>query len=196
MCNYVVARLDAEEATVIRRQVVLPVDPGRMWDALTDPDQAAGWFGGRIEWELQEGAPLRFRDDDGSGREGHVEVVRPGRYLRYRWWRVEPAGADESEVTYLIEPTEAGCRLTIQERDAASPAVGGRPDSLARGSYSSWSAPASTWSSPASRGSSPASRGSAPASTWSASASWTRWDERVAGAWAGLAAPACSRASA
>jgi len=171
---------------VIRRQVVLPVDPDRLWNALTDPDQAAGWFGGRIEWELQEGAPLRFRDDDGSGREGHVEVVRPGRYLRYRWWRMEPAGAGESEVTYLIEPTEAGCRLTIQERDVASPAVGRRPDPLARGWDSSGSASAS------------ASPCSAPASAWPspASTSWTRWDERVAGAWAGLATPACSRASA
>lgn len=154
---------------MIRRQVVLPVQPDRLWDALTDPDQAAGWFGGRIEWELREGGPLRFRDDDGSGREGHVEVVRPGRYLRYRWWKIEPAGAGESEVTYLIEPTGEGCRLTIQERDVASPATGRRPDSLA--SYPSWES------------------GSTPAS-------WTRWDERVAGAWAGLATPACCGASA
>jgi len=167
---------------VIRRQVVLPVDPDRLWTALTDPDQAAGWFGGRIEWELKEGAPLRFRDDDGSGREGHVEVVRPGRYLRYRWWRMEPAGAGESEVTYLIEPTEAGCRLTIQERDVASPAIGRRPDSSARGSHSSVSAPALAPG--------PASCAS-PVAT-----SWTRWDERVAGAWAGLATPECSLASA
>jgi uncharacterized protein YndB with AHSA1/START domain len=145
---------------VIRRQVLLPVDPDRLWEALTDPDQAAGWFGGRIEWEVGEGAPLRFHPDDGPERAGRVEAVRPGRYLRYRWWTLDGPESDESEVTYLIEPAEDGSRLTIQEREVSVPAPGsgsGRPGLSAEDS----------------------------------STSWTRWDDRVAGAWIGLSAPAC-----
>lgn len=152
---------------MIRRQVVLPVDRDRLWAALTDPDHAAEWLGGRIEWDVRAGAPLRFQDDDGTGREGRVEAVRPGQYLRYRWWTTDPPGADESEVTYLIEPTEDGTRLTIQERDVtgAEPVGRGWPQGTGLSGEAS-------------------------------SVSWTRWDDRVAGAWVGLSTRACARASA
>jgi uncharacterized protein YndB with AHSA1/START domain len=146
--------------------VILPVDQDRLWEALTDPDQAEGWFGGRIEWEVREGAPLRFQQDDGPGREGRVEAVRPGRYLRYRWWTMGSPESDESEVTYLIEPTEDGSRLTIQEREVSPPAPGG------------WSGPAGS------------ERAALRAED--SSISWTRWDDRVAGAWMGLSAAACA----
>jgi uncharacterized protein YndB with AHSA1/START domain len=156
-----------EETAVIRRQVVLPVDQDRLWAALTDPDQAAEWLGGRIDWEVRPGAPLRFREADGTGREGRIEAVRPGQYLRYRWWTTEPPGGAESEVTYLIEPTEDGTRLTIQERDVTS------ADPAGRAFLQEMSRPGD---------------GSPPA--------WTRWDDRVAGAWVGLSAQACLSASA
>ncbi len=174
MCNYGVAiTYFPGEADVLRRQVILPVDQDRLWDALTDPDQADGWFGGRIDWELREGAPLRFRPADGSaGREGRVEAVRPGRYLRYRWWTESAPESDESEVTYLIEPTEDGSRLTIQEREVhevSPPPPGG-------------------WS-----GSAGSERAGLRAED--SSISWTRWDDRVAGAWIELSAAACASAS-
>jgi uncharacterized protein YndB with AHSA1/START domain len=163
---------------VIRRQIVIPVSAERLWDALTDPDQVAGWFGGRVEWELREGAPARFRGDDGTERLGRVEAVRPGRHLRFRWWPAvgaEPAGpagatspagpdgpdgagpAGSSEVSYLLEPDGEGTRLTVQERQLAAP---DGPQTCAR------------------VGCSPTPRG------------WTGWDDRLFGAWAGLVAPA------
>jgi uncharacterized protein YndB with AHSA1/START domain len=174
---------------VIRRQVVLPVGPDRLWEALTDPDEASGWLGGRIEWEVNEGAPLRFHDDDGRRREGRIDTVRTGRYLRYRWWTVaspvqpvrpgHEAGeageagdtgqareAGESEVTYLIEPHEDGSRLTIQER--------GIPTSSPTARLSSGRV--------------------LPGDTVS-SFSWTRWDDRMVGAWVGLWAANAARAS-
>ena len=116
---------------MIRRKLVLPVDPDRLWQALTDPDEASTWLGGRIEWEVAPGGGLVFTPDtappgDGSARpapvrEGQVEVVRPGRYLRFRWWPrpdagARPADGDEaSEVSYLIEPDEGSSVLTVQE---------------------------------------------------------------------------------
>jgi uncharacterized protein YndB with AHSA1/START domain len=169
-----------QEVRVIRRQVVMPVSPEQLWEALTDPDQVAGWFGGRIEWELREGGPAHFSGDDGSERHGRVETVRPGRHLRFRWWpadgnnprgtrdpaagHVRPgdgnaAGRDDeaevSEITYVLEPDGNGTRLTIQERQVAgSPAIGSQ-----------------------------ACAGDSPTR-------WTVWDDRLGGAWAALAAPA------
>jgi uncharacterized protein YndB with AHSA1/START domain len=111
---------------VIRRQLVLPADPQEVWEALTDPSKASRWFGGQIEWDLHDGAPLRFHDDDGSARVGHIDVVRPGRYLRYSWWDRPgddsgPDRADASEVSYLLEEVPGGTRLTIQERSIPRP---------------------------------------------------------------------------
>lgn len=146
---------------MIRRQIVMPVSPERLWEALTDPEEMSGWFGARVEWDLAEGGPARFLGDDGSERVGVVEAVRPGRHLRFRWWPAEEGGnGDEgqvSEVSYVLEPAEEGTRLTIQERQTAAPG--------AAGAQACAGAPSSTATGP----------------------SWTAWDRRLLGAWAGLA---------
>jgi uncharacterized protein YndB with AHSA1/START domain len=121
---------------MIRRQIVMPVSPERLWDALTEPGQLAKWFGADVEWDLREGGSARFRRDDGTERAGRVEAVRPGRHLRFRWWPADRPATDpgaapppgrpghdpendvESEVSYLLEPIDEGARtrLTVQER--------------------------------------------------------------------------------
>jgi uncharacterized protein YndB with AHSA1/START domain len=189
---------------MIRRQVVMPVTPERLWEALTDPEQVAGWFGGHLEWELEEGGRAWFRGDDGTERAGKVEVVRPRRHLRFRWWSVagdegggaggatrgaggagggeaggagggEAGGAGGatrgaggaaldlepggvSEVSYLLEPVAEGTRLTIQERQLTTRDI--------------------AW---------PQASATSHPGTGPVAGSWTRWDERLAGAWAGLA---------
>jgi uncharacterized protein YndB with AHSA1/START domain len=158
---------------MIRRQVVMPVSPERLWAALTNPDEMVGWFGARVEWQLEPGSPARFHGDDGSNRAGRVEVVRPGRHLRFRWWPAEgrpnPRGgsdavpeagepgevAEVSEVSYVLEPVPGGTRLTVQEQQVD-----------ARGA------------------------GSAQARAGSSRPGWTDWDGRLVGAWAGLSTPA------
>lgn len=104
---------------MIRRQITLPTSADRVWTALTDPAEAESWFGGRIAWDLTPDGPLHFDDEDGSTRDGRIDTVRPGQYLRYRWW---PSDEPESttEVSYLLEPDGDGTRLTIQERSAGS----------------------------------------------------------------------------
>jgi uncharacterized protein YndB with AHSA1/START domain len=165
---------------MIRRQVIMPVTPERLWDALTDPDEMVGWFGARVEWHLEPGAPARFHGDDGSERAGRVEAVRPTRHLRFRWWpaaqtdprhgseRPDPWGGREpsevtepseaSEVSFVLEPVPDGTRLTIQEQQV-------RP---------SPPAPAST----------------AQARASASGGQWTAWDGRLITAWAGLVTPA------
>jgi uncharacterized protein YndB with AHSA1/START domain len=107
---------------MIRRLAEMPVTAERLWEALTDPDQVAGWFGASVEWDLRPGGRARFSDPQGGDREGQVEEVRPGRYLRFTWWPVSDPD-DTSEVSYLLEPAGEGSRLTIQERRVDSEAV-------------------------------------------------------------------------
>jgi uncharacterized protein YndB with AHSA1/START domain len=155
---------------MIRRQVVMPVTPERLWAALTDPDQMVGWFGARVEWQLEPGSPARFHSDDGPDRAGRIEVVRPGRHLRFRWWpnprggaaaapEVPEAGevteAEVTEVSYVLEPVPGGTRLTVQEQQVD-----------------------------------PRATGFAQARAGSSHPGWTEWDGRLVTAWAGLAAPA------
>jgi uncharacterized protein YndB with AHSA1/START domain len=100
---------------VIVRQVVVPVTPERLWQALTEPDQMAGWFGSRVEWDLTPGGRARFHDDDGRDRAGVVGDVREGRHLQFRWWP-EDGDGEASEVTYRLDPDDEGTRLTVTER--------------------------------------------------------------------------------
>jgi uncharacterized protein YndB with AHSA1/START domain len=163
-----------EVPSMIRRQIVMPVTPERLWQALTDPVYVAGWFGARVEWRLEEGSPARFLADDGEARSGRVEAVRPGRHLRFTWWPspqtgregTNPgpgpgpgagdgsgAGEGASEVSYVLEPVPEGTRLTIQERQIvpAGPSLVSRTSAEVTGG-------------------------------------WTRWDGRLMSAWGGLTA--------
>ena len=102
-----------KEATVVlTREITLPVEPDRLWEALADPSE---WIGAQVEWELVPGGRARFLGDPDGEREGQVDEVEPGRRLSFRWWP-EADREDESEVTYELEPAEEGTRLVVTER--------------------------------------------------------------------------------
>lgn len=136
---------------MVQRRVVVPVDPDRLWQALTDPDEAGIWLGGDLDWAPEEGRSLRFTPagaggpavggDQASGarsrpggppgtvrepvREGRVEEVVPGRYLRFVWWPEDGAPDSASEVVYSLEPldtdgpsSEGVTILTVEETPA------------------------------------------------------------------------------
>ncbi|HWE56597.1 MAG TPA: SRPBCC domain-containing protein [Acidimicrobiales bacterium] len=110
---------------MIQRQIVVPTDPDRLWRALTDPEEAETWFGGRIDWTpLEEGSPLRFTParGDGPSREGRIDAVQPGRYLRFRWWPENSPATECTDVAYVLEPdpsSESATHLTVEEAPVA-----------------------------------------------------------------------------
>ncbi len=127
------------------REVVIPVSADQLWDALTEPEAVAAWFGSQVEWDLRPGGPARFLEDDGTRRGGVIVEVLPGRHLSFRWWPEEEGPDAMSEVNYDLEPDEDGTRLTVTEEplprvapstEATARAIGYR--AAATASWSDW----------------------------------------------------------
>lgn len=97
--------------TTVRREIVLPVERERAWELLTDPD----WLADEVEFEAEEGAPLRAAWDGGEERAGVVEEVDPERRIRFVW----TGEGDASEVEWTLADALSGTRLLVVERRLA-----------------------------------------------------------------------------
>jgi uncharacterized protein YndB with AHSA1/START domain len=98
--------------TTVRREIVLPVERERAWELLTDPD----WLADDVEFEAEEGAPLRAAWDGGEERAGVVEEVDPERRIRFVW----TGEGDASEVEWILADAVSGTRLLVVERRLAT----------------------------------------------------------------------------
>lgn len=104
----------------IERSIVLPVSREEAWDALTQPEQLAGWFAAEVELDLRPGGAGRFDLDDKDTAEAVVEAVeRPCRFA-FRWWRrprdsEEPSPPGGTLVEFTLDETMEGTRLTLVE---------------------------------------------------------------------------------
>jgi uncharacterized protein YndB with AHSA1/START domain len=97
------------EGTVeVTREVVFPVPPDEVWEALTDPEQLEEWFANDVELDVRPGGDGVFRWDDGDERHATVLVVEPRERLVLDW-------ADEGEVEFTLEQIEDGTRLLVRE---------------------------------------------------------------------------------
>ena len=105
----------------VRREVVLPVEPERAWELITDPSELEGWLADEVELEPEEGGAVHVRFDDGEERWGTVEEADPERRLAFRW--------GDSRVEWTLEPAVGGTRLVVVERSLA-PVVGPRMAAL------------------------------------------------------------------
>ena len=99
----------------VRREVVLPVDPERAWELITDPDELEGWLADEVELEPEEGGEVYVRFEDGEERWGTVEEVEPERRLAFVW--------GDSRVEWVLQPVPEGTRLVVVEQSLA-PVVG------------------------------------------------------------------------
>ena len=90
------------------REIVFPVPPDEVWEALTDPNQLEDWFANDVELDARPGGDGVFRWDDGEERHVKVLVVEPGERLVLDW-------DDEGEVEFTLEEVEDGTRLLVRE---------------------------------------------------------------------------------
>src|SRR3954463_15446484 len=112
----------------VRREVVLPVEPERAWELITDPDELEGWLADDVELAPEEGGggrgageggEVRVAWEDGERREGVVEEVDEGRRIVFTW------GEQPSRVIWTLDPVPEGTRFVVTERTVA-PVVGPR----------------------------------------------------------------------
>jgi uncharacterized protein YndB with AHSA1/START domain len=97
----------------VTRDITLPVEPDKAWDALLAP----GWMADEAEVELREGGAARFVVD-GSERHAIVEEAVPGERLVFWWWTADERGVPDApgtRVAFELEPVPGGTRVTVRE---------------------------------------------------------------------------------
>ncbi|WP_329460329.1 ArsR/SmtB family transcription factor [Streptomyces sp. NBC_01497] len=93
----------------------------KVWEALTDADLTAAYWGHRNESDWREGSAWQHVRADGSGVRDVVgtvvESVRPARLVTTWAAPDAPEGRAPSRVTYEIEAHEAIVKLTVSHED-------------------------------------------------------------------------------
>lgn len=92
---------------VVNREVVLPVPRERAWELITEPAELEEWLADEVEFEAEEGAPLRVTWDDGDSRDGVVEAVETEERVVFRW--------GDSRVEWRLDDHPDGTRFTVTE---------------------------------------------------------------------------------
>jgi uncharacterized protein YndB with AHSA1/START domain len=92
----------------VEREIVVPVEPDELWEALTDPEQLEEWFANDVELDPREGGEGHFRWDNGEERHATVREAVPGEKLVLDW-------DDEGAVEFDLEPVPDGTRLVVRE---------------------------------------------------------------------------------
>ena len=92
----------AQPMSCVTREIVLPVPRERAWELVTEEDELREWLADDVEFEAEEGAPLRFDD-----REGVVERVEPGELIEFSW--------EGSRVLWQLEDHDLGTRFVVTE---------------------------------------------------------------------------------
>ena len=95
---------------VVNREVVLPVPRERAWQLVTEPEEMETWLADDVEFEPEEGAPLRIDE-----REGVVEHVTEAERIVFTW--------GDSMVEWVLDDHPAGTRFTVTEHRFADDGV-------------------------------------------------------------------------
>ena len=87
---------------VVNREVVLPVPRERAWELVTEPGEMETWLAEDVEFEPEEGAPLRIGE-----RDGVVEHVTDAERIVFTW--------GDSMVEWVLEDHQGGTRFSVTE---------------------------------------------------------------------------------
>ena len=109
----------------IDRMIELAAPPDRVWKALTTPAEIAVWFRVAIEGPLRPGSEvwMTVTGSKHGGKRFRVKVVEMDPPRRFAWeWHpgaidpdVDYSREPRTRVTFTLEPTAGGTRLTLSE---------------------------------------------------------------------------------
>ena len=112
-------------SAAVERRTELRADPGRVWRALTEPDELRAWFGQGAELDLRAGGRGCFEWDGHGGYDILVEVVEPPTYLAWRWASERDRPIDEVPSTLvefrLVARADGGTSLSVRESGFVRP---------------------------------------------------------------------------
>src|SRR5918997_6978066 len=92
----------AQPMSCVTREIVLPVPRERAWELITEPSELEEWLADDVEFEAEEGAPVRADD-----REGVVEVVDDEERIVFTW--------GESRVEWRLADAVGGPHLPVPQ---------------------------------------------------------------------------------
>jgi uncharacterized protein YndB with AHSA1/START domain len=97
--------VEGKPALRLERNLDHPVE--KVWDAITDPDQAEKWLPERTEVDWAVGAEVRFIGPDGEALPMTATVAEydPPRVVATQW--------DGNMIRYELEPQGDGCAMTV-----------------------------------------------------------------------------------
>jgi uncharacterized protein YndB with AHSA1/START domain len=108
------------DSRFVRFERTLSAPPDRVWRALTEPSELAGWLADATV-ELRVGGAIALTFDDGRVT-GTITELDPGRVLGYSWR--ERAG--EAHVRFVLKPVEGGgTALTLVHTHLAAASADG-----------------------------------------------------------------------
>jgi uncharacterized protein YndB with AHSA1/START domain len=107
----------------IEREVILPVPPERVWNALTRADQLGAWFGTQATIDLCPGGEVVFTWDGSTGprgiSRGVIDAVEPTHRFAFRW-QSTAGDVPMTHVEFTLEAHAEGTRLRVVESGLAS----------------------------------------------------------------------------
>jgi uncharacterized protein YndB with AHSA1/START domain len=112
----------------VMRSIVLPVPPEQAWDALTRPSEMEEWLADEVlaDDDLEEGAEVLLRWDDGQARRAVVEEADEPSRLTLRW--AGDGAEDETRVEFtLVELPRRETLITVVESGWATLPTGWGP---------------------------------------------------------------------
>src|SRR4051794_41321490 len=85
----------------VEREIVVPEEPGEVWESLTDPERLEEWFASEVELDAHPGGEGVFRWGDGDERHAVVRELEEPERLVLDW-------EDGGSVAIELETGEAG----------------------------------------------------------------------------------------
>jgi uncharacterized protein YndB with AHSA1/START domain len=102
----------------IERDIAIDAPVERVWAALTEASQIAGWFGDRAEIDLRPGGAAEFFWEAFGSFHAIIERVEPHRHFAYRWARnanEPPRAGNSTLVEFTLSPEGTGTLLKVVE---------------------------------------------------------------------------------